>query len=47
MTVSTAVTQRKPTINLLVEYRYQSNSKLGIIEFMWKVSKKKSAKKQV
>jgi len=37
MTVNTAVTQRKPTINLLVEYHYQSKSKLRVIEFMWKV----------
>jgi len=47
MTVKTTVTQRKPTIALLLEYQYQSNSTLYIIDFLWKDTKKNLANKQV
>jgi len=42
-----SVIKRKPTIFLLLEYQYRNNTKFRVIEFLWKVPKKKCANKQV
>jgi len=47
MTVRIAVIQEKQTILLLLEYQYRNNSRFRVIEFLWKVPKKKCANKQV